>query len=188
MPQTLTTDDLAAIRSLFTDDFQNLHSKVDDVKQDVAGLKSDVVVLKQDVTNLKEDITDLKEDVTSLKLDVAGLKDDVTVLKQDVSILRQDIAGLKDEVGALKQDVGLLRKDVTDLQQGLDALARDTAAGFLEVHAKIDMVAAEVVSVKVGLADVTHVVRRIQRVQAAEISRVDQQELAFKRLRKVVKF
>lgn len=167
MPQTLTTDDLAAIRSLFTDDFQNLHSKVDDVKQDVAGLKSDVVVLKQDVTNLKEDITDLKEDVTSLKLDVAGLKD---------------------EVGALKQDVGLLRKDVTDLQQGLDALARDTAAGFLEVHAKIDMVAAEVVSVKVGLADVTHVVRRIQRVQAAEISRVDQQELAFKRLRKVVKF
>lgn len=181
MPQTLTTDDLAAIRSLFTDDFQNLHSKVDDVKQDVAGLKSDVVVLKQDVTNLKEDITDLKEDVTSLKLDVAGLK-------QDVSILRQDIAGLKDEVGALKQDVGLLRKDVTDLQQGLDALARDTAAGFLEVHAKIDMVAAEVVSVKVGLADVTHVVRRIQRVQAAEISRVDQQELAFKRLRKVVKF
>ncbi|HEX7632871.1 MAG TPA: hypothetical protein VF401_00945 [Candidatus Saccharimonadales bacterium] len=63
-------------------------------------------------------------------------------------------------------------KDIFErgLEEGLEDVKRQTAAGFAEVHARIDALQATV--------------DRIERVQQAEIQRNDHQDIAITRIRK----
>lgn len=83
----------------------------------------------------------------------------------------------------------------------IDALAQDTAAGFAEVHGQINLLHADISILKTNVsvlnidtADlkqkmirVENTTDRIERVQSAEVSRLDTQELQIKKIRKVLR-
>jgi len=82
---------------------------------------------------------------------------------------------------------GLFRADINYIKQSIDDLAIDTAAGFAEVHNRIDGVKSELDDVKSDLADVRLITGRIERVQLAEVKRLDSHDLTLRRVRKALK-
>jgi len=89
----------------------------------------------------------------------------------------------KDDLGAIQT---IVYENAVLIRREINELSLDTAAGFVEVHSKLATIQSDLDEVKVDLGDVKTTVKIIQRVQAAEIERVDKHESAIQKMRKAL--
>lgn len=115
-----------------------------------------------------------------------------------VTLTQDDLQAIK---GLFIDDFAQLHGGVRRLHREIEELSLDTAAAFVEVHGKlsdmdlkVDHVSDELSGVKITLSqvnnelsDVKFAVERIERVQKAEVERVDVHESSLGKMRKIFK-
>ena len=99
--------------------FGRLEGKLDDVKQEVAGVKQEVAEVKQEVAGVKQEVAGVKQEVTGIKQEVAGIKQEVVGLNKRVDVLTDEQRTMNRRLQATFDQTGQLTEQVTDVDMRL---------------------------------------------------------------------